>query len=127
MLEDVLRDNDLLLKPGSIYNCNKSGFPLQNSPRKVVVPSGLKHVYVSVSGDKTRLTVMACVSASGTAIPPFIVYDRNVVSRSRSARKGKNRNSERWLSSFPVLHPVIVGVTSGRHYRSLVPARFWSL
>ena len=37
---------------------------------------GQKHVNVITSGNKTNITVLACVSANGYALPPMVIYSR---------------------------------------------------
>ena len=45
--------------------------PLDHKPPKVVTTKGQKRVRCRTSGNKAQITVIACVSASGHAIPPF--------------------------------------------------------
>ena len=48
-----------------------------HKPGKVISEVGRKHVYSLTSGEKTRThTVVVCVSASGNAIPPLMIYPR---------------------------------------------------
>ena len=37
LLEQTLKDNDLLEKPSQIFNCDKTGLPLNHTPNSVVV------------------------------------------------------------------------------------------
>ena len=67
--------NDLNDKLNRIFNLDESGIPLQHCPRKRVAIKGQKHVNVFTSGDKTNVTVLACVSASGYALPPMIIFN----------------------------------------------------
>ena len=76
LLEQTLEDNGLREKPCQVFNCDESGFPLNPSCPKVVVPKGEKHPYAISSGDKTQITVFSCCSAGGYVIPPLIVFDR---------------------------------------------------
>ena len=59
----------------SNLNCDESGFPLDPAPPKVAVIKGQKHPYNVSSGDKAQITVLACCSAGGYVIPPFIIFD----------------------------------------------------
>ena len=43
---------------------------------KVLDEKGCKNPSYLTGGDKSQLTVLACTSAAGYAIPPFIVFDR---------------------------------------------------
>ena len=58
--------------------------PLDPSPPLVVARRGQKHPSAVGSGDKSQITVLSCCSASGYALPPFIVeagMKRSVPSR----------------------------------------------
>ena len=79
LLEQTLEDNNLLQKPCQIFNCDESGFPLDPAPPKVAVIKGQKHPYNVSSGDKVQITVLACCSAGGYVIPPFIIFDRKTL------------------------------------------------
>ena len=76
-LEEILVSNSLGSCPSRIYNIDESGFPLQHRPGKRVAVRGQKHVTVPVSNDKTQVTVMVCVSAAGSSIPPMVVFKRS--------------------------------------------------
>ena len=75
-MEDVLTKNALKDKPGRVFNQDQSGIPLQHHPGKRIAVKGQKHVNVISSGNKTHITVLACVSASGYALPPMVIYKR---------------------------------------------------
>ena len=76
-LEEILVSNSLGSCPSRVYNIDESGFPLQHRPGKRIVVRGQKHVIVPLSNDKTQVTVMACVSAAGSSIPPMVVFKRS--------------------------------------------------
>ena len=76
LLEETLKQNGLFDEAARIFNCDESGFPLDYKPGKVVSAKGLKALNVATSGDKSQLTVLACASASGYAMPPLIIFDR---------------------------------------------------
>ena len=76
LLERTLTDNDLLDKPAQIFNLDETGMPLNPSPPCLVVPRGMKNPNAIGSGDKSQITVLACCSASGYALPPIIILDR---------------------------------------------------
>ena len=76
-LEEILVFNSLGSCPSCIYNIDESGFPLQHRPGKRIAVRGQKHVTVPVSNDKTQITVMACVNAAGSSIPPMVVFKRS--------------------------------------------------
>ena len=74
LLESTVKDNNLLNRPGSIFNCDESGICLDVRPGKVIALKGMRNVTAISSGNKMQITVLACVSASGHAIPPMVVF-----------------------------------------------------
>ena len=66
---------NLITKPMQIYNVDETGITVVHKPNKVFTAVGRKHVYSLTSGErgKTR-TVVVCVSASGHAYPPLLIY-----------------------------------------------------
>ena len=74
-LEICLQENDLMKSPGQIYNVDETGMPLDHCPPKVVGRKGKSKLRCRVTGNKAQITVVACVSASGQAIPPYIIFD----------------------------------------------------
>ena len=76
MLEECLHKNEIFNKPSSIYNCDETGMALNPKCPKVVGEKGSKTTSCLTGGDKSQLTVLACSSAAGYAIPPYIVFDR---------------------------------------------------
>lgn len=79
ILEDALRTNDLIEKPCQIFNCDETGMPLTPHPPRIVAQKGVKHSTAITSGDKTQITVLACCSAGGYVIPPFVIFDRKTL------------------------------------------------
>ncbi len=76
VLEQTLKDNNLMDNPQLIFNMDESGVPLS--------PKGQKGVYkvnpVTISsGDKTQITVVGCVSAAGYCLPPMVIWDRKTL------------------------------------------------
>ena len=79
LLEQTLLENELMGKPGQIFNMDGSGMPQDAKSPKVV---GRKGVPVSSigSGDKTQITLVACISAAGHCVPPMVIWDRKQLS-----------------------------------------------
>jgi len=75
LLKDALTDNSLLECPSQIYNVDKTGITLDGLAPKVIAKRGQKKVRYRTSVNKSQLTVIACVSASGQCIPPFVIFD----------------------------------------------------
>ena len=59
-----------------MFNLDESGIPLQHRPGRRIAVKGQKHVNVISSGDKKHVTVLVCVSTSGYALPPMVIYKR---------------------------------------------------
>ena len=49
--------NNLMDKPGQIFNCDELGFPLDHKPGKVIGLKGQKSVNLTTSGDKAQITI----------------------------------------------------------------------
>ncbi|CAI7996987.1 Tigger transposable element-derived protein 6 [Geodia barretti] len=79
LLEEVLVSNNLCFAPHLIFNADETGLPLQHRPGKRVAVRGQKHVHVVNSGNKAHISVLACVSASGYAIPPMVIFPRKTL------------------------------------------------
>ena len=75
LLKDTLIENDLLDSPNQIYNVDKTGMSLDHHAPKIVAGRDQKKVRYRTSGNKSQITVIGCVSASGHAIPPFVIFD----------------------------------------------------
>ena len=75
-LEETLTKNGIFNSPGQIFNTDECGFPLDHKTGKIVTRLGQKHTYHVMSGDKSQITVMTCVCASGYALPPMVIFDR---------------------------------------------------
>jgi len=79
LLKSTLTENDLLNKPNHIYNVDEMGMPFDHHPPKVVTCRGQKKVRSRTSGNKAKVTVIACVSATGQAITPFVIFDAKML------------------------------------------------
>ncbi len=71
----VHTENELIESPNQIYNVDETGMPLDHRPPKVVAKKGQKKVRCRTSGNKSQITVIGCISATGQAIPPFVIFD----------------------------------------------------
>ena len=79
LLAQTMADNDLLDKPCQIFNMDESGMPLDPKQVKGVFQRGVKNVLAPSSGDKTQITVVACISAAGSCMPPMVILDRKTL------------------------------------------------
>jgi len=79
ILEDTLKDNGIYNNPTRLYNCDETGLCLSPKGLKVVAKRGASCVN-AISGDtKNQITVLACTSASGAAIPPMVIFKRKTL------------------------------------------------
>lgn len=74
LLKTVYDRYDFYAHPEAIYNMDETGMPLEPRPPKVVASRGQKKVRYRTSGTKAQITVIGCRSATGQALPPFIIY-----------------------------------------------------
>lgn len=74
LLEEVYDEMDFRNHPERIYNMDETGMPLDPRPPKIVAPKGQKKVRYRCSGQKSQITIIGCGSATGHAIPPFIIF-----------------------------------------------------
>lgn len=79
ILEKTLEDSGLSEQPALIYNMDETGFPLDPKPLKTIHIRGYKNPSSLSSGSKSQVTVVACVSAAGQAIPPMIIWARKTM------------------------------------------------
>ena len=73
LLKDVLTENNLLECPSQLYNVDETGITLDGHAPRVIAKTGQKKIRYRTSGNKSQLTVITCVSASGQCIPPFVM------------------------------------------------------
>lgn len=68
---------NLISKPMLIFNSDETGISVVHKPGKVVAELGRRNVYAMTSAERGKThTVLSCVSASGYALPPMMVYPR---------------------------------------------------
>lgn len=89
LLEKTLTENQLIGKPGSIYNMDETGIQLNNEPGKVIAKKGSKDVMNVTSAEKGEtITLISCCNAEGNFIPPYCIF------------KGSNKKKE-WEDNLP--------------------------
>lgn len=79
MLTDTLSNNGLMHKPMQLYNCDETGMPLGAYHHKVVAQAGSNPTCITSNSSKSQVTVLACVSATGVAMPPFVIFQRKTM------------------------------------------------
>ena len=76
----MLEQNNLKTKPHLIYNLDETGLQLEHRPLKVIAGKSSYKTQAITSPNSATTTLIACINAAGTALPPFYVF------------KGKLRN-----------------------------------
>jgi len=62
-------------KPEQIYNVDESGMPLNHCSPRVIARKGQRKVRHCTSGNKSQITIVACINAIGQTMPPFTIFD----------------------------------------------------
>ena len=75
MLEDNLKENDLLNSPTKLYNVDETGIPLDPKTPRIVTVMGTRKVRYQSTGRKGQITMVACGTAAGQVILPLIIFD----------------------------------------------------
>ena len=73
----LLEENDIMNEPSRIFNFDETPIPLEFKPPKIIARKGQRHVFSVTCGDKTQISVLACVCASGFALPPHILFKKS--------------------------------------------------
>jgi len=64
-----------MIKPECIYNVDESGVPLEHRSPLVIAKRGQCKVRYCTSGNKSQVTVVACIKATGQCMPLFIIFN----------------------------------------------------
>ena len=75
LLKDTLDEHDFLSHPERIYNMDETGIPIEPRPPKIVARKGKKKIRYRTTGNKSQTTVIGCASATGHALPPFVIFN----------------------------------------------------
>src|SRR6218665_2851628 len=59
--------------PQHIWNMDETGLQLDLKAKKIVAAKGAKYLHMRASGNREMITVIACVNATGTPLPPHII------------------------------------------------------
>lgn len=74
LLTKILTENNLIGRPGNIFNMDEAGIQIINKPSKVLAPKGAKDVHVLTSRERgENVTVIGCCNAEGTFLPPVLI------------------------------------------------------
>ena len=63
----------LVSSPHLIWNCDETGISMEYSPTAVVARRGTRNVPGRTSNSRQNITMMACINAVGTCMPPMFV------------------------------------------------------
>ena len=77
LLQNVLKENNLLSAPRQLYNCDETFLPLDTTREKVVTLKNTKHVYSQAQGTSDHITMLCGASAAGIPLPPMIIYPKS--------------------------------------------------
>jgi len=72
-LKDVMDANTLHSELKKIWNMDETGMVLEHRPTAVLARRGSRYLQSRTSGNRELITVIACVSAAGKAIPPHMI------------------------------------------------------
>ena len=75
LLEDTLKEPDLMNRPAQIYNMDESGMPLDARPPNVVAKRGQKKVRYQQPGKKEQISVIGYPNAVGQSIPLMVIFE----------------------------------------------------
>lgn len=74
LLSTVIETHGLRDEPRQIYNCHETSFQLGR--KRVNIPKSASLGSKPVPGSRDHISVLACFSAAGEDIPPFIIYSK---------------------------------------------------
>lgn len=118
-LEECLHSNGIFDSPAAIMNCDEIGIPLSSPGLRVVQEVGEKNPNYVTGGDKSQITVLACTSAAGQYIPPFIIFDR--VTRNTKLAEGEIPGSLYGLSKKGWMNSELFYLWFSNHFLRYVP------
>ena len=81
--------NNLYDKPHQVFNLDETGVPLDQKPLKVVASCGENNPSNIRAGMKSKISVVGCISAGGSALPPMIIWS------------GKSLSPKQTISEIP--------------------------
>ena len=120
LLEHTLVENGIFNDPHCIYNLDETGMPLNPKSLKVVDAVGSKNPSYITGQTKQQVTVLACTNAAGTALPPFIIFDRQTLNPEMV--RGEVPGSIYGLSSNGWINQELFQVWFQKHFLSYAPS-----
>jgi hypothetical protein len=93
-LEKIINESNV--SASEIWNCDESGLNFEHTPVRVVAERG-STVVSKTSAKYSNLTVMACVNASGVAMPPLIITKGKTVKSLHGFNTKDAPNNTLWI------------------------------
>ena len=78
VLEDTMRKNNLLDKSHLLFNYDESALVLNKLAKRVLVPRKSKLCRPIATANTQHVSVLCCVSAAGSTLPPLIVFSKGL-------------------------------------------------
>ena len=120
LLEATLINNDLLDNPTQIFNCDETGIPLNPKPLKTIGKCGMKNPSYITGDSKIQISVLACSSAVGYALPPYIIFDR--VTLNQELTRGEVPGTIYGLSKSGWMDTELFKVWFMNHFLKYIPS-----
>jgi len=73
-LERVMTKYGLQDKPQLIYNLDETGLQPEHRPPLVISHKAIKNTQSITSPNSTTVTMISCINAAGTTLPPYYVF-----------------------------------------------------
>ena len=99
MLEDCIQKLGLEDRPDLIWNMDESGLPHEPKKCKVISQKGQKTLQVVPGSNRENTTVVAACSASGTKLPPMIIFEGKQVQTTWRPDRPSNSPNYPWIYS----------------------------
>ena len=119
LLERTLDENNLRGKPSQIFNMDESGMPLDPKAPRIVAERGSDATAIG-SGNKSQVTIVACVSAAGFCMPPMVIFDRKVLVPELT--EGEVEGTLYGLSAKGWMDRELFGLWFKNHFLSYIPS-----
>lgn len=72
-LGKIITEGNFGQYPERLWNCDETSFHMEHTPVRVYAEKGDKSIVSKVSARSSNITVMACVSANGSRMPPMLI------------------------------------------------------
>lgn len=79
LLQKIMMEKNLLEKPCQINNIDETGLPLESKSSQLIIQQGKRNLAAVGSGNKAQITVVGCLSAGGSCLPPMVIQNRKTL------------------------------------------------